>query len=346
MANPVRLTLALQGGGAHGAFTWGVLDRLLQEDGIEIAAVSGTSAGALNAVALKAGMVAGGAEGARAALAHLWGRVGAVEDHWASDWLAALAPSVPMIAEATQYSPAWLGLDALSRMSSPYVFGEMMKNPLARILSDLDFDAMDHASAPAVFLGATNVRSGKSRVFSGDEITMQAVMASACLPTLFRAVEIEDPATGEVEAYWDGGYTGNPPLHPLYAPDLPDDLVVVQINPIRRDELPRDSQQIANRINEISFNSALLRDLRAIAFVQRLIESGAVARGAMKHVRVHVIANDVLMNELNVATKTIPNPVLLARLKAAGEEAAGGFLAAHRGDLGHRGTCDLRAMFG
>ena len=340
-----RINLALQGGGAHGAFTWGVLDRLLAEDDIEIAAISGTSAGALNAAALKAGMVTGGRQGARDNLDWLWGEVSGVGSDALSDWLASFAPSAPALAAALEYSPAYMAFDMTTRMFSPYQYGAAIRNPLARIVARFHYDEVCAATGPEIHICATNVRSGKIRVFAGAEIGPDAILASACLPTLFRAVEIPDPATGRVEAYWDGGYTGNPALFPLFAPHLPDDILIVNINPLYREDLPRDSQSIANRINEISFNSSLLRELRAIDFVKRLIDDGKVAEGAMKDVLVHMISDDALMNDLNVATKTIPAAIVIARLRAAGEAAAERFLDAHFDDLNRRGTVDLRAMF-
>ena len=342
----IRINLGLQGGGAHGAFTWGVLDRLLEEEDIEIAAISGTSAGAMNAAAFKAGLLAGGRDGARENLDWFWGQVGAINAPWIQDWLAALAPSIKGMAAALETSPGYQAFDAMARMSSPYVFGPALRNPLTRILTDLRFSDVCSESGPQLFVGATNVRTGKIRVFAGEEITDQALMASACLPSLFQAVEMTDPVTGEIEAFWDGGYTGNPALFPLFASNLPDDILIVNINPLYRAELPTDSLSIQNRINEISFNSSLLRELRAISFVKRLIHDGALPQGAMKDVLVHMIADDGLMNELNVATKTVPTPVVLARLKEAGEAAADVFLANHKDDLNQRGTADLVEMFG
>ncbi|PIE10497.1 MAG: patatin [Rhodobacterales bacterium] len=341
----IKLNLALQGGGAHGAFTWGVLDRLLEEDGIEIAAISGTSAGALNAAAIKSGMIEGGRAGAREKLDWLWGQVGAVTAPGLSQWLSIWAPSAPWLARGMEYSSTFAAFDAMSRMMSPYAFGPLFENPLSRVVSQLSFDEVCADDGPELHICATNVRSGKIRVFTGHELSADAILASACLPTLFRAVEITDPVTGTREAYWDGGYTGNPALFPLFAPHLPDDILIVNINPIHREEIPTEPQQIQNRINEISFNSSLLRELRAIDFVQRLIAGGQVAEGQMKRVLVHMIADDALMNALSVATKLVPNPVVLARLKDAGREACGRFLETHRGDLGARSSTDLRAMF-
>ena len=341
-----RVNLALQGGGAHGAFTWGALDRLLEDDRIEIAAISGTSAGAMNAAALKAGLVSGGRDGARANLDWFWGQIGAVTDEPLAKWLDFVAPAVPALAAGLKYSPAFAAIDMTQRMFSPYDYGPLVRNPLERIVSQFHFPDVCGDEGPALFIGATNVRSGKVRVFSGDEITVPAILASACLPTLFQAVEIADPVTGEVEAYWDGGYTGNPPLFPLFSSDLPDDIVIVNINPLERVDVPKDSLSIQNRINEISFNASLLRELRAISFVKRLLTEGSLERGTMKDVIVHMVSDDSLMNDLNVATKTIPTPVVLARLKAAGRAAMGDFLDQHRDKIGRESSVDLGAMFG
>ncbi len=340
-----RINLALQGGGAHGAFTWGVLDRILQDEEIEIAAISGTSAGALNAAALKAGVIAGGRAGARANLDWLWGQVGAITDDGLSEWISALGATAPFWAKAMEYSLPYQTFDLTTRMMSPYVYGPAMQNPLRRMVEQFNYDKVCAGDGPLIHICATNVRSGKIRVFSGDEISPEVIMASACLPSLFQAVEFIDPATGKEEAFWDGGYTGNPALFPLFEADLPDDIVVVNINPIHREELPKDSQSIANRINEISFNSSLLRELRAIDFVRRLIADGKVQKGAMKNVLVHMISDDALMNDLNVATKTIPNAVILARLKEAGQAAADRFLSENRDKLNNESSVDLAAMF-
>lgn len=340
-----RINLALQGGGAHGAFTWGALDRLLQEPDIEIAAISGTSAGALNAAALKSGLRAGGAEGARASLAQVWGRIGALTDTRLTAWLGAGEGFVPGFAKALEASPAYMAFDMVTRMMSPYVYGPLLRNPLEKIVAALDFDEVCSGEGPELHICATNVRSGRIRVFAGKDISVQSILASACLPTLFQAVEIEDPETGETQAYWDGGYTGNPALFPLFARHLPDDILIVNINPLERDALPFDSPSIQNRINEISFNSSLLRELRAIHFVRRLIGGGQVDKDQMKNVLVHMVSDDALMNDLNVATKTIATPLVLERLKSAGQSAMDRFLLAHKGDIGTRGTTDLEGMF-
>ncbi len=344
MAKVKRINLGLQGGGAHGAFTWGVLDRLLDEEDVEVAGISGASAGALNGAAFKAGMVTGGREGARAALDGLWHRMGAVGDMRLSSWFGLFSPG--QVSQALQFAMPFSLTETWSRMVSPYGYGPFYRNPLEKVVNELDFDCVCAEEGPALFICATRVRTGKIRVFSGTEIGTDSILASACLPNVFQAVEIDDPETGRVEAYWDGGYTGNPALFPLFHPEFPEDIVVVNINPLERDEVPISPQQIHNRINEISFNSSLLRELRAISFAQRLLAEGRMERGEMRRVLVHMIADDPLMRSLSSATKMLPMPIVLDRLKAAGRAAADGFLAAHKADLGLRSSVDLRAMFG
>ncbi len=342
-----RINLALQGGGAHGAFTWGVLDRLLEEDDLEIAAISGTSAGALNGAALKAGLVMGDRQTARDNLDWLWAQVGAITDMRIATWMSAFLPEPGVVSKMIEFSPFFAVSDMASRMLSPYSYGPFYRNPLERVVERFHYDAVCAADrGPAFFVSATNVRTGKIRVFEGDEIHTQAILASACLPTLFQAPEFRDAKSGTIEAFWDGGYTGNPALFPMFRPELPRDIVVVNVNPLERREVPKSPQDIQNRINEISFISSLLRELRAIQFVRDLIADGRVAKGTMKDVLIHMIADDALMNDLSVATKMVPTPHLLAELKRAGRRAAARFLEAHKERIGHEATVDLEAMFG
>lgn len=347
-----RINLALQGGGAHGAFTWGVLDRLLDEEDIEVAGISGTSAGALNGAAFKSGWIRGGRDGARAALDDLWARMGAMTDMRLPGWMTSpvtmmekvFTPPTADLARAIEFAPPVIAAEAISQVVSPYAYGPFYRNPLEPVVRSFDYESVCSGHGPQLFVCATNVRTGKVRIFTRDDITNDAILASACLPNLFQAIRIHDPATGRTEAYWDGGYSGNPALFPLFEPDLPDDVVIVNINPLERDEVPMTPQQIDNRVNEISFNATLLRELRAIAFVQRLLETHKVERGTMKHVKVHMIADDNLMRDLSVATKMVPNPILMSTLKAAGQAAADRFLAEHRAALGHASTVDMQAM--
>ena len=344
---PRRINLALQGGGAHGAFTWGVLDRLLEEPWLEIAGISGTSAGALNGAALKAGLVSGGADSGRAAaretLDNVWRQVGAVGDMELARWIGAVMPGLGGLTTwAEQFMPM-TPAEFAGRLFSPYALGPAYRNPLDRVVRGLSFGGVCAQTGPQLFVSATNVRSGKIRVFRGPELTPEAILASACLPSVFQAVEIDDPDSGIREAYWDGGYTGNPALFPLFAPELPSDIVIVNINPLRREEIPTTPQDIQSRVNEISFNASLLRELRGIAFVKELIADGRIPEGAVKPLHIHMIADDATMTQLSVRTKTAPTPLLLYQLREAGREAAEAFLAAHAGELGVAGTVDLLA---
>ena len=340
-----RINLALQGGGAHGAFTWGVLDRLLQEPELEIAAMSGTSAGAMNGAAIKSGLALSGRELAREKLDWLWHRIGAIRNDDLTRLLKVWAPPTAFLSQLIEYSPAYTFADMASRLYSPYALGPLGRNPLEPVVEELFCETLCTTRGPMFHICATNVRSGKIKVFDHTEMSVQAILASACLPTLFQAVEIEDE-NGESQAYWDGGYTGNPALFPLFATDLPDDIVIININPLHREDLPRSPQQIQNRINEISFNSSLFRELRAIDFVRRLLTEGRMPDGAMKRVLIHMIADDDLMTDLSVATKMMPSPLVLEQLRDAGRRAADKFLAHEIDKVGVSDSVDLREMFG
>jgi NTE family protein len=335
-----RVSLALQGGGAHGAFTWGVLDRLLEDDDLEIAGISGTSAGALNGAALKAGMIAGGRGAARKRLDRLWQQVGEIGDFRLVPWIAPFLPAIRFWQTASAAVLPFSPQAVAAQFYSPYAFGTRWTNPLEPVVWDLDFAQVCAENLPRLFVSATNVRTGKIKVFHGQEITPEAILASACLPTVFQTVEIDG------EGYWDGGYSGNPALFPLYEPDLPDDILVVSINPMRREDIPDSPLEIQNRINEISFNASLLGELRAINFVRRLIDEGRMERGKMKAVNVHMISDDRLMNDLSADSKLSPTPLLLDRLKAAGREAAERFLRNGGSKIGQGPSADLKGLLG
>ncbi len=335
-----RVSLALQGGGAHGAFTWGVLDRLLEEDDLEIAGISGTSAGALNGAALKAGLIAGGRGAARKRLDQLWTQVADIGDFRMVPWMAAFLPALRFWQTAGAALLPFSPQAVAAQFYSPYVFGKHWTNPLEPVVRDLDFAQVCADSGPKLFVSATNVRTGRIKVFSGQEIGPDALLASACLPTVFQTVEIEG------EAYWDGGYSGNPALFPLYEPDLPDDILVVSINPMRTEKIPDTPLEIQNRINEISFNASLLGELRAVNFVRRLIAEGRMEAGKMKAVNLHMIADDRLMNQLSAESKLSPTPLLLERLKAAGQAAAEQFLRDGGSKIGQEPSTDLKGLLG
>jgi NTE family protein len=332
------VNIALQGGGAHGAFTWGVLDRLFEDDRLWIEAISGTSAGAMNAVVAAQGMFEGGAAGARARLASFWRAVSkaARTSPLRRSPLAALTGDWSL-----KSSPAYVAFDIAARLASPYDVNPLGLNPLRDVVSaEIDFAKVRACRDMGVFVGATNAETGLGRAFAREEITLDTVMASACLPYLFRAVEIDGAP------YWDGGYSGNPPLMPFLESSPSDDVMIVQINPIRRDGAPRRAQDIQNRINEISFNAVLIGELRAVNFVRRLIRQGRMERGQMKNVLIHLIANDELMTDLSASTKLLPSPALFQRLKAAGRASAEDFLTAHRDKLNKEASLDLSALFG
>ena len=346
----VTINLALQGGGAHGAFTWGALDRLLEEGDIEIDGLTATSAGAMNAAAVKRGWVMAGRDGAREWLERFWLKLTGLDGPCSEaviDWLRTVSPTPALTARLLEYSPAVVTADAITRVLSPYQFNPTNYHPLRAVVEEmLDADGFGSTTGPKLFINATNVRDGKPRVFVGAEITADAILASACLPTLYQAIEIDDPKTGRREAYWDGGYTGNPALYPLFYHTRTPDLLIVHINPLHREELPKTASEIVSRINEVSFNASLLHELRAIAFVNRLLDQGVIPEGKMKRNNIHSISDDKLMNMLGMATKLTISRTLLLQLKDAGRAAMDTFLAERRQDLGKQSSVNLRALVG
>ncbi|HEX2546124.1 MAG TPA: patatin-like phospholipase family protein [Ramlibacter sp.] len=319
------LNLALQGGGSHGAFTWGVLDALLADGRIRFEGLSGTSAGALNAVALASGWAAAEAarrdahEGARERLAAVWTRVSA----WGS--------LGPMQQQFLRF--LWGGLPPLS----PYQSNPMDINPLRDLVeAEIDFDAIRRHAQLKVFVSATHVTTGKAVVFSGRQLDARAVLASACLPMLFQAVEIEG------EAYWDGGYSVNPPLAPLISECQTADLMLVQINPVARKVAPRSAGDIADRVSEITFNASLLTQMRAIDFVNRLLAEGAISHERCKAVRVHRIDGGAALAAYPGSSRSSPDAAMIQQLCEAGRTAARDWMRQHHAALGRHGTVDIR----
>jgi NTE family protein len=332
--DPVLVDLALQGGGAHGAFTWGVLDRLLEERWLGIEGISGTSAGAMNAAVLIDGHAAGGADGARAALEKFWQRVSRA---------ALLSPlrrtplDVLLGRWTLDYSPAFVAMDLASRLFSPYDLNPGGANPLRQILTEtIDFDRL--AQAPIkLFVTATSVRTGRGRVFRNRAITPDALLASACLPTLFQAVEIDG------EHYWDGGYSGNPTITPLVRECTSHDTIMVAINPIERPGTPRTARDILNRLNEISFNAVTLKELRMIALLRRVADPGNTEGALWAGMRVHLMTSP-LMTELGYSSKLNAEWEFLTMLRDEGRRVADAFVRAHSDDLGQRSTVDLDVL--
>jgi NTE family protein len=329
--------LALQGGGAHGAFTWGVLERLLQEPRFEIDGVSATSAGAINAVVLAHGLTVGGREGAVNALAGFWNRVSrlAKSSPLQPSWYDRLIHN-----HGLEYSPAYFFFDMLSRIFSPYQLNPFNYNPLKAILEEVvDFKGLRRRSAVKVFLSATNVRTGKIRVFSGDELCVASVLASSCLPLFSQAIEIDG------EHFWDGGYLGNPALFPLIYECESCDVVIVHINPTERLEIPKTAPEIINRINEISFNSSLFREIRAIAFVGKVIDDGKGTDGTLKRMLLHSIAADDVMQGLGPMSQLNADGQFLMHLHDIGWNRANKWLQAHLDMIGIESTVDVRTKY-
>ncbi|MEM8554676.1 MAG: patatin-like phospholipase family protein [Pseudomonadota bacterium] len=331
------INLALQGGGAHGAFTWGVLDRLFEEDRLWIEAISGTSAGAMNAVVATQGMYDNGAAGAREALHDFWSEVSkagrgspiqrTIFDKMTGNW-------------SLDNAPGYLWMDMVGRMFSPYDTNPFDINPLRDVVSRfVDLDKVAKEQDMAVFLSATNVETGRVRVFQRHEITVDVIMASACLPFMFKAVDIDGTP------YWDGGYMGNPVLFPFIDGSPSDDILIVQINPMERKGTPQTAREILNRVNEITFNASLLRDLRSFDYTNRLLESGKLKPEDAKAMRIHMLDGGDEMLQLSASSKLNAEWAFLVHLRDVGRASADRWLATCFDDIGARSTLDLRSLF-
>ena len=333
---PKPICLALQGGGAHGAFTWGVIDKILEDGSLSIEAVSGTSAGAMNAAVLADGFARGGAEMARTRLREFWQ---SISEH---GWFHSLMRTPPSHLRgdwSLDDSPGYIAFDLLSRMLSPYDLNPLNVNPLLSLIEEtIDFEMVRQCTAFRLFISATNVETGRVRVFEKEELTAQMVMASACLPHLFQAVEIDGVP------YWDGGYMGNPALWPFFDTCYTNDIVIVQINPLVRQGAPKTAQEIMNRLNEITFNASLQRELRAIDFVSRLIEDGRLDSERYRHVLVHRIHSDEMCH-LTASSKLNAEWAFIEHLFDLGRRSAEGWLDRHCDQIGHESTVDIRALF-
>ncbi len=321
------VSLALQGGGAHGAFTWGVLDALLEDGRLAVEAITGASAGAMNAVVMVEGWLGGGIDGARSQLETFWRRasldgslsptqrrlLGLVLGFWSKAWTDVVAPSL-----------------------SPYQTNPLNINPLRDAIDALiDFGRVRACTDVEIFISATNVWTGKVAIFKTPELTADHLMASGCLPTVFQAVEIDGVP------YWDGGYMANPALFPLFDETTTDDILLVQINPVERRETPRTAREIHDRLNEISFNGTLLRELRAVAFVTQLIEEGKLSPDDYRNVRLHRIDGTGVLDDHEASSRRIAEWDYFVQLRDAGRRTAQSWLADHYGAIGVHGTLDL-----
>ncbi|KGM42218.1 patatin [Aquabacterium sp. NJ1] len=343
------MNLALQGGGSHGAFTWGVIDRLLDNDGLDFAGLSGTSAGALNGAVLLSGYVKGFQDGNEAAARKQAQK--ALHDFWRD-----VSQHGPLFSPLTIQSngllknqfnydqfPAYQWLNLFMRSFSPYEFNPLNLNPLKDVLNrHVDVEALhtgcQHCGIP-LFVTATSVHTGQARVFTAEALTLDALMASACLPFVFQAVEIDG------EPYWDGGYTGNPALYPLIYNTELSDIMLVRINPLRRDDNPTRSIDIIDRLSEITFNASLISEMRAISFVKKLIKDEKLDPERYKNLHMHMVADDHGMLPYNASSKFNTDWAFLQELHHLGHKAASHWLTAHRDDVGRHSTFDIDAIF-
>ena len=324
------VSLALQGGGAHGAFTWGVLDALLEDGRLAVEAITGASAGAMNAVVMVEGWLGGGIDGARSALETFWRRA-SIDASLSRTQRRLLSWILGFWS-----NQAWTNV--IAQGFGPYKTNPLNINPLRDAIDALiDFDRVRACTDVEIFISATNVWTGKVAIFKRQELTADHLMASACLPTVFQAVEIDGVP------YWDGGYMGNPALFPLFDQTTTDDILLVQINPLERRQTPRTARDIHDRLNEITFNSTLLRELRAVAFVKRLIEEGKLSPDEYKNVHLHRIDASDELDDYDASSKRKAEWDFFVQLRDAGRRTAQSWLAAHYGAIGVRGTLDLQS---
>ena len=324
------VSLALQGGGAHGAFTWGVLDALLEDGRLAVEAITGASAGATNAVVMVEGWLGGGIDGARSQLETFWRR---------ASFDGSLSPAQrKLLSWMLGFWSIQALMDVIAQRSSPYETNPLNINPLRDAIDALiDFDRVRACTDVEIFLSATNVWTGKVAIFTTQELTADHLMASGCLPTVFQAVEIDG------EPYWDGGYMANPALFPLFDETMTDDILLVQINPLERQQTPRTAREIHNRLNEITFNATLLRELRAVAFVKELIEEGKLSPDEYRDVHLHRIDASGVLDDHEASSKGNAEWDYFVALRDAGRHAAQSWLAAHYAAIGVRGTLDLHS---
>lgn len=333
-----RVNIALQGGGAHGAFSWGVLDKFLEDGRLDIEGISGCSAGSMNAVVYAYGHLKGN-EGAREALHNFWK---AISDE-GQKFAIKPTPIEKMMGINIGKTMMSGSMRMMSKMMSPYQINPSNVNPLLSVLeSQVDFEELRNHAETKLFLSATNVRTGKVKVFDTSEVTSAAVMASACLPELFHAVEIDG------EHYWDGGYMGNPVLYPLFYHTESRDVIIIHVNPIERAAPPKTPLEISNRLNEITFNSALMKELRAIGFVQKLMDEGWIKdeyMHKMKYVLMHSLRAENALSDLGAESKMESDWEFLTMLRDRGRTYATEWLDANYEHVGNRSSVDVQKAF-
>jgi len=333
-----RISLALQGGGSHGAFTWGVMHRLISEPRIYIDGLSGTSAGGMNAAVFADGFLKGKRQGAIDALQAFWMGVSAL-----NPIPRAIPRGIPGVSEGwdVDKDPTFMWLDFTTRLFAPRQVNPMKLDPLGDLLADLvDFENLRNHPEVKLFVTASNVRTCRSRTFRTPEMSVKALMASACLPLMFEAVEVDG------EFYWDGGYLGNPAIHPLIHECDSSDVVIVQINPMNRPDVPLTARDILNRINEMTFNASLVREMEGFATLTRLIESGELHNDRYTAVRFHEISAEVELAEMGSLSKMNTERAFLEHLHQLGYETADKWITQNFERIGWESTIDLNERFG
>ena len=334
---PRKVALALQGGGSHGAFTWGVLDRMLEDETIDIIGATGTSAGAMNAIVLADGMVRGGPKHARSELRQFWEAIGKMVGFnsflpWPMS--GETAANTPL-----EQNPLYVAATMLCRQLSPYELNPLNYNPLRDLLIELiDFEGLRKQNAFEVMICATNVRTARRRVFQSADLSVDAVLASATLPQMMTAVEIDG------ESYWDGGFTGNPATTNLLRRLPKCDLIVVRIDPVHRNAVPRTPVEIVERMLEISFNSTFWLEFSALGFLSKLIDEGHLDRERFGRFLFHGIEASSLMEKFPASSKANNYPAMLEYLFDLGRQTADAWLTRHGSDIGHRSTFDLQKL--
>jgi len=334
---PKIINLALQGGGVHASFSWGVLDRLLDEEHLSVEAICGTGAGAINATLLAYGMQTGGRANAKLLLESFWRKVSTLAN------LTSLKPSLMdrfLNNKNLDFSPNFMFLDYITKLLSPYQYNLFDINPLRDIITDLiDFENLRKNCPTKLFINATNVKTGKIKIFEQHELTLNMLLASSCLPLFYKAVEING------EFYWDGGYSGNPALFPIFYNCQSSDIVIVQINPFNVEEVPTSAQDIIDRVNEISFNSTLMREIRSIAFIKKLIDEKKLDSNQYKDILVHLIGSEEIMTSLGTSSKMNADWEFLTYLRDMGRQAADDWLEKNYDKIGVEPTIDIRKLF-
>jgi NTE family protein len=331
------INIALQGGGSHGAFAWGVLDRLLEDERLGVEGIVGTSAGAMNAAVTAYGLASDGNHAARESLTRFWDAIAGL------GYLSLVQPSWMdqlMSPGNMDYSPSWVMMDLALRILSPYQLNPANYHPLRDVLVDqVDFEKIRLSDRIKLFVCASNVRTNRLHVFDNSEISTDAVLASACLPFMFKAIEIDG------EYYWDGGYMGNPPIFPLIYNCESADIVLIMNNPVVIDDVPQDARAILDRINTLSFNSSLMREMRAIKFVNHLVDTGYTDNGRLKKIRLHCIDAEDQMKNLGVSSKLNAQPDFIEWLFRLGRERGDNFLQKSFDKIGQESSTSIEERF-